>query len=59
MKQKNISILNFVYTNELYPEEHDDIVLHEMAFDEKNIKKLVESPAYKSVSYYNALQYKH
>lgn len=59
MKQKDISILGFVYINAIHPEEDNDVVLHEMAFDEENIKKLVESPVYKSASYYNALRYTH
>lgn len=59
MKQKNISMLTVVYINELYAKESDDIILHEMAFDEENLKKLMESPAYKSALCYDALKYVH
>ena len=59
MKQKNISVLGLIYVNELFLEKDDHVVLEEMAFDEKNIKKLIESTAYRSAQYYNALKYIH
>lgn len=59
MKQKNICVLGVAYINEPFLEEKDNVAIHEMAFDEINIKKLAESPGYKSVLYYDALKYVH
>lgn len=59
MKQKNMPLVSVVYINEPYLEAHDYTVSHEMAFDEKNIAKLITSPAYMSAMYHSALRYIH
>jgi hypothetical protein len=53
------SRLSVVYIGEPCSEENDDTISREMAFDQENLKKLVESPVYKSAAYYNALKYIH
>ena len=59
MKQKNTPVLSFIYINEPHPETDNDTMMREMAFDEENIKKLVESSTYKSALYCDALKYIH
>ena len=59
MKQKNISMMGFVCINELYQEEPHDAGRYEMAFDEENIKKLINSQSYQSALYHDALKNIH